>query len=74
MLSHWTNPLKHDHPKPQPDNSLQQYRLPTEGFYDTASPPKPESVATQNSLPKRNHVAKEAVSAAWQTKARRRSE
>ena len=29
---------------------------------------KPTSVATVNSLPKRNHVAKEAVSAAWQIK------
>ena len=46
----------------------------TEGFYDTAFSPKPISVATQNSLPKRNHVAKEAVSAAWQTKTRKRSE
>ena len=36
--------------------------------------PKPTSVATSNSLPKRNHVAKEAVSAAWQTKARHRSD
>ena len=36
--------------------------------------PKSKSVATQNSLPKRNHVAKEAVSAARQTKTRQRSE
>ena len=36
--------------------------------------PKPTSVATAISLPKRNHVAKEAVSAAWQTKTRQRSE
>ena len=36
--------------------------------------PKPKVIATQNSLPKRNHVAKEAVSAAWQTKTRQRSE
>ena len=36
--------------------------------------PKPKVIATQNSLPKRNHVAKEAVSAAWQAKTRQRSE
>ena len=36
--------------------------------------PKPVSVATTNSLPKRNHVAKEAVSAAWHTRTRQRSE
>ena len=36
--------------------------------------PKPKVIATQSSLPKRNHVAKEAVSAAWQTKTRQRSE
>ena len=36
--------------------------------------PKPTNVASQNSLPKREHVAKEAVSAAWQTRTRRRSE
>ena len=36
--------------------------------------PKPKVVATQNSLPKRNHIAKEAVSAALQTKTRQRSE
>ena len=36
--------------------------------------PKPRNVATENSLPKRNHVAKEAVSAAWQTSRRQRSE
>ena len=36
--------------------------------------PKPKSVATPNTLPKRNHVAKQAVSAAWQTKTRQRSE
>ena len=36
--------------------------------------PKPTNVASQNSLPKRNHVAKEAVSAAWQTRTRQRSE
>ena len=36
--------------------------------------PKPKVIATPNSLPKRNHVAKEAVSAAWQTKTRQRSE
>ena len=35
--------------------------------------PKTTSVATPNSLPKRNHIAKEAVSAAWQTKTRHRS-
>ena len=35
--------------------------------------PKPTSVATPNSLPKRNRVAKEAVSAARQTKIRHRS-
>ena len=35
---------------------------------------KPTNVAAQNSLPKRKHVAKEAVSAAWQTKTRQRSE
>ena len=33
-----------------------------------------KSVAIQNSLPKRNHVAKEAVSTAWQTNTRQRSE
>ena len=36
--------------------------------------PKPKVIATRNSLPKRNHVAKEAVSAAWQTSTRQRSE
>ena len=36
--------------------------------------PKPTNVATPNSLPKRIHVAKEAVSTAWQTKVRQRSE
>ena len=36
--------------------------------------PKPEVIATANSLPKRNHAAKEAVSAARQTKTRLRSE
>jgi len=36
--------------------------------------PKPKVVATPNSLPKRNHIAKEAVSAARQTKTRQRSE
>ena len=36
--------------------------------------PKPKVIATQNSLPKRNHVAKEAVSAALQTRTRQRSE
>ena len=36
--------------------------------------PKPKVIASQNSLPKRNHVAKEAVSAARQTKTRQRSE
>ena len=36
--------------------------------------PKSTNVATVNSLPKRNHVAKEAVSAAWQTRTRQRSE
>ena len=36
--------------------------------------PKPKVIATQISLPKRNHVAKEAVSAAWQTRMRQRSE
>ena len=33
-----------------------------------------ESVVTQNILSKRNHVAKEAVSSAWQTKTRQRSD
>ena len=36
----------------------------TEGFYDTAFSLKAISVATQTSLPKNFHVAKEAVSAA----------
>ena len=36
--------------------------------------PKPKVIATTNSLPKRNHVAKEAVSAAWETRTRKRSE
>ena len=36
--------------------------------------PKPTSIATPNSLPKRTRVAKEAVSAARQTKTRQRSE
>ena len=36
--------------------------------------PKSKSVATVISLPKRNHVAKETVSAAWQTRTRQRSE
>jgi hypothetical protein len=36
--------------------------------------PKPTSVAITISLPKRNHVAKEAVSAALQTRTRQRSE
>ena len=35
---------------------------------------KPEVIATRKSLPKRNHVAKEAVSAALPTNARQRSE
>ena len=35
--------------------------------------PTPTNVATPISLPKRIHVAKEAVSAAWQTKTRHRS-
>ena len=35
---------------------------------------KPKVIATQNSLPKRNRVAKEVVSAARQTKTRQRSE
>ena len=35
--------------------------------------PKSKSVATQTSLPKRNRVAKEEVSTAWQTKTRQRS-
>ena len=35
---------------------------------------KPRNAATRNSLPKRNHVAKEAVSAAWETRSRQRSE
>ena len=43
-------------------------------FLRHRSSPKPTSVATPNSLPKRNHIAKEAVSAAWQTKTRHRSE
>ena len=34
--------------------------------------PKSENVATPISLPKRNRVAKEAVSAAWQTRTRHR--
>ena len=34
--------------------------------------PKPTSVATPNSLPKRTNVAKEAVSTAWQTNPRQR--
>ena len=36
--------------------------------------PKPKVIAIENSLPKRNRVAKEAVSAAWQTSTRQRSE
>ena len=36
--------------------------------------PKPTSVATLNSLPKRIGVAKEAVSTAWQTKTHQRSD
>ena len=36
--------------------------------------PKSKVIAIQNSLPKRSNVAKEAVSAAWQTKTRQRSE
>ena len=36
--------------------------------------PKPTNVATPNSLPKRIHVAKEAVSTALQTNSRQRSE
>ena len=35
---------------------------------------KPKVIASQNSLPKRNHVAKKAVSAAWQTETRQWSE
>ena len=35
--------------------------------------PKSKSVATPFSLPKRNYVAKEAVSAVWQTSPRQRS-
>ena len=44
----------------------------TEGFYDTASLRSQQAFATAISLPKRNHVAKEAVSAALQTKKRQR--
>ena len=36
--------------------------------------PKPKVIATLFSLPKIDHVAKEAVSAAWQTRTRQRSE
>ena len=36
----------------------------TEGFYDTASLRSQQVIALQNSLPKRNDVAKEAVSTA----------
>ena len=36
--------------------------------------PKSNVIATQNSLPKRKRVAKEAVTAAWQTKTRQQSE
>ena len=36
--------------------------------------PKPKVIATPISLPKRNHVAKEAVSTALQTNARQRSD
>ena len=42
----------------------------TEGFYDTASHRSKKVIATRNILPKRNHVAKEAVSAALQAKTR----
>ena len=41
-------------------------------FYDTAFSPQAKSVATPISLPKRNHVAKEAVSAAQPAKTRHR--
>ena len=52
-----------------------QWVLPPNGrFLRHRFSPKPTSVATPNSLPKRNHVAKEAVSAAWQTRTRQRSE
>ena len=46
----------------------------TEGFYDTASHRSQQASQHKNSLPKRTHVAKEAVSAARQTKTRQRSE
>ena len=54
-------------------DELYQIVRTTEGFYDTAFSLKATSVATQTSLPKNFHVAKEAVSAAWQTKTRHRS-
>ena len=50
---------------PRPDNGR---------FLRHRFSPKPKVIATQNSLPKRNHVAKEAVSAALQTMTRRQSE
>ena len=46
----------------------------TEGFYDTASLRSQKCSQHGNSLPKRKHVAKEAVSAALQTRMRQRSE
>ena len=53
---------------------IHRLRRITEGFYDTASLRSQKNAATQNSLPKRNHVAKEAVSTAWQTNTRQSSE
>ena len=46
----------------------------TEGFYDTASLRRQKASQHKNSLPKRNHVAKEAVSTAWQTSPRHRND
>ena len=50
--------------------NCQNSRSPNGRFLRHRFSPKLTNVATPNSLPKRNHVAKEAVSAAWQTKTR----
>ena len=49
-------------------------RSPNGRFLRHRFSPKPKVIATPISLPKRNHVAKEAVSTALQTNARQRSD
>ena len=64
MLGLWVITVKH-----------QSWVVATNGrFLRHRFSPKPKVIATQNSLPNRDHVAKEAVSAALQTRKRQRSE